>query len=86
MYQTRLQLLYNSADSGGTHHFVGLKWWAMYDSPGQQTNWGLVTPRDDPYDGKSATPTAGVDAWGYPTGCVPGFGCEQAAYGDFSTW
>ena len=84
MYASRLQTLMSAADTAtGTNHFVGVKWWALYDSRGEQTNWGLLTPRDDPYDGTSATTTAGVDAWGYPTGCVAGFGCEQANYGNF---
>jgi len=84
LYGARLKTLLASADTAtGTRHFVGLKWWAMYDSRGEQMNWGLLTPRDDAYDGVGATPAAGVDAWGYPSGCLPAFGCEAAYYGDF---
>jgi hypothetical protein len=40
----------------------------------------LLTPRDNPYDGKSATITGnGKDQWGYPTGS------EAANFGDFLT-
>ncbi len=75
---------FNSCDTPtGTCHMVGSQWWALYDSRSERLNWGLATPRDDPYDGVSATTTQGYDAWGYPTGCVPGYGCEQGSYGDF---
>ncbi len=67
----------------GTYPLTGMLWWQYYDSWGEKANWGLVTPRDDPYDGVSATTTPGADSWGYPTGCLPTFGCEQANYGDF---
>jgi len=44
----------------------------------EKLNWGLVSPHDNPYDGKSATiKGAGPDQWGYPTGG------ERANYGDF---
>jgi hypothetical protein len=82
--QTTVPEMLNAQDSStGTYHLVGFRWWAMYDSRGEQANWGLVTRRDDPYDGISATTSQGYDSWGYPTGCLPAFGCEQASYGDF---
>ncbi|HWB96039.1 MAG TPA: hypothetical protein VG672_05040, partial [Bryobacteraceae bacterium] len=85
-YQQRVQQLLNAADSStGTHHLVGLQWWDLYDMRGEDTNWGMLTPRDDPYDGASATETTGADSWGYPTGCLSGYGCEQGNYGDFIT-
>jgi len=65
-----------------TCHFVGSGWWGIYDSRPEKLNFGLATPRDDPYDGVAATPNPGYDAWGYPTGCLSGFGCEAASYGD----
>jgi hypothetical protein len=49
----------------------------------EHANWGLVTLRDDPYDGVSSTASQGYDAWGYPTGCLANLGCEKASYGDF---
>jgi hypothetical protein len=64
----------------GSYPVVGFDWWDLYDMDGQQANWGLLTPRDNPYDGKSATITGnGKDQWGYPTGS------EAANFGDFLT-
>jgi len=40
-------------------------------------NWGLVSLRDNAYDGKEAIRAAGVDPWGYPTGG------EERDYGNF---
>ena len=73
----------------GTYPIVGQNWWQLYDDPGQKANYGLLTLRDDPYDGVASTPNQGVDKWGYPTGCqgsaaLPGptTPCEQGSYGD----
>ncbi len=86
LYEQRMQQLLNARDGmTGTYHLVGLEWWEMYDNRGERINWGLVTRRDNPYDGVSATTSPGADSWGYPTGCLPTFGCEQASYGDFIT-
>jgi len=85
-YQQRIQQLLGAADSTtGTYHLVGFQWWDLYDMRGESTNWGMLTPRDDAYDGVSATKTAGADSWGYPTGCLTGYGCEQGNYGNFIT-
>ena len=57
---------------------VGFYWWGAFDQDGERLNWGLLTPNDNPYDGKSATIVgAGTDQWGYPTGG------EHRNYGDF---
>ena len=85
MYQQRMNEFLKTADSGGTYHLAGLKWWELYDNRGEQANWGLITRRDDPYDGVAATTKSGVDQWGYPTGCLTSFGCEWGSYGDFIT-
>jgi hypothetical protein len=66
-----------------TSPIVGLAWWQYTDMQEERANWGLVTLRDDPYDGVSATTSQGYDSWGYPTGCLETFGCERATYGDF---
>jgi hypothetical protein len=63
--------------SGGVQRFVGMQFWQMYDNQAECANWGLITPRDNPYDGVSARVQAGVDQWGYPTGG------EQRDFGDF---
>jgi hypothetical protein len=60
-----------------SNHCIGFKWWQYYDMRVENANWGLVTPRDNPYDGQSATTKPGVDKHGYPTGG------ERADYGDF---
>jgi len=62
----------------GSYPVVGFFWWGAFDQDGERTNWGLLTPHDNPYDGKSATVVGtGTDQWGYPTGG------ESANYGDF---
>ena len=64
----------------GSYPIVGFDWWSLYDLNSQKANWGLLSPLDNPYDGKSATIAGnGVDFWGYPTGG------ELANYGDFLT-
>jgi hypothetical protein len=74
-----INALANSSDTAtGTYHVVGFDWWSMYDMNSQDSNWGLLTPHDNPYDGKSATISGnGSDQWGYPTGG------EAGNYGDF---
>lgn len=79
LYQQMITGLANTADSGGTHHIVGMEWWDYYDMRSEQTNWGLLTRRDNAYDGVQARIANGTDQWGYPTGG------EQANYGDFLT-
>jgi hypothetical protein len=60
-----------------SNHCVGFKWWQYFDQRGESSNWGLVTPRDNPYDGQSAVTKPGVDKYGYPVGG------ERMDYGDF---
>jgi len=76
----------------GTYPIVGQSWWQLYDDPKQKTNYGLLTLRDDPYDGVASTPNPGVDQWGYVIGCQGAFAlpgpttsCEQGSYGDALT-
>ena len=47
------------------------------DSLTERANWGRVSMMDNAYDGVEAGITAGIDAWGYPTGG------EEKNYGDF---
>lgn len=58
-------------------HIIGYRWWAWQDGRGETHNWGLVTRRDNPYDGRAATGNAGTDRWGFPSGCYGSSGCEQ---------
>jgi hypothetical protein len=62
---------------GGVKPFVGLRWWGYADSWGEKTNWGLVSPTENAYDGKEAVTAAGTDPWGYKTGG------EARNYGNF---
>jgi hypothetical protein len=83
-FQTLLNEFLSANDSSySSYHIVGYRWWDYHDERSESMNWGFVTPRDDPYDGISATTSQGYDSWGYPTGCLATFGCEQASYGDF---
>lgn len=67
-----------AAGSGaGSQNMVGSKFWAWMDSAGEETNWGLVTFMDNPYDGVADASASGVDAWGFRTGG------EAASWGDF---
>jgi len=78
-YLAMITAFVNAKDSAiAAYHIVGFDWWGMYDMDSQKANWGLATPHDNPYDGKSATiEGTGPDQWGYFTGG------ERANYGDF---
>ncbi len=56
---------------------LGIKDWAFADSWAEKMNWGLVSARDNAYDGREARRARGRDAWNYPTGG------EARDYGDF---
>ena len=77
LYKKMMEGLLNTMDSNGTYHIVGFEWWDLYDMRREQTNWGLLTPRDNAYDGVQAVEEEGTDAWGYSTGG------EHTSYGDF---
>jgi hypothetical protein len=59
-----------------TYPIVGFYWWSAFDMDSEKLNWGLMTPRDNPYDGRSARVAGIKDQWGYPTGG------EERNYGD----
>jgi hypothetical protein len=78
LFTSMVKGMIQSADAAtGTHHFVGYKWWELYDNRGEQANWGLLTRRDNPYDGAADVIAHGVDQWGHATGG------EQVNYGNF---
>ncbi len=78
LFQTMVSQNLSAADSStGSFHIVGYKWWQYFDDRGEAANWGLVTRRDNPYDGVSTVTGAGVDSWGFATGG------ELGDYGDF---
>ena len=78
-YASMMQQQLDATDSlNHIHRIVGSYWWCAFDEHSESLNWGLITPHDNPYDGKSATIAGGgLDLWGYPTGG------EGANYGDF---
>lgn len=69
----------NVRGSNGDSFVVGYDFWSWADHGPEKTNWGLVTSRDNAYDGKEATIAPGHNRWDYPTGG------EKADYGDFLT-
>jgi agarase len=78
-YRETLDFLYAFQASDGMHPVVGIELWDYIDKWAEQANSGLVTARDNAYDGKEDVVAAGADAWGYPTGG------EERNYGDFIT-
>jgi hypothetical protein len=54
--------------AAGRHLVVGTKFWAFADSWPEKMNWGLVSLRDNAYDGREAVRRPGRDFWGFPTG------------------
>jgi hypothetical protein len=56
---------------------VGIDFWDHSDMSSEIANWGIVTSKDNAYDGREARVATGTDAWGYPVGG------EAANYGDF---
>lgn len=78
LFQSMMTGLLDAKDTAsGTYHIVGYKWWELYDNRGEDANWGLLSRRDNGYDGTAAVTAAGKDSWGYPTGN------EQVNYSDF---
>jgi hypothetical protein len=78
-YASFVRRILNFRASDGMFPFVGLDWWAWTDkiTGGENNNFGLVSGRDNAYDGREAVVAAGRDPWGYPTGG------EAKNYGDF---
>lgn len=69
--------------SSGTFHVSGYRFWQFYDSRGEGDNWGLVSLRDNVYNGTEACNVAGsVDAWGFPISPETQLPVG-ACYGDF---
>jgi hypothetical protein len=38
----------------GTHPYVGYFWWQYFDNDAEKLNWGMMTLRDNAYDGNEA--------------------------------
>lgn len=76
-YRRDVSNFFFARGANGDHYVVGLNWWELVDNPREHTDWGLVTQKDNAYDGKEATRQRGTDPWGYRTGG------EERDYGDF---
>jgi hypothetical protein len=77
-YNSDLSVLYNAKATNGDHPILGIDVWSLTDSGrGESTNWGLISNRDNAYDGKAAIVGQGTDRWGFPTGG------EDRNYGNF---
>ncbi|MGH9393073.1 MAG: hypothetical protein ACRD1E_02810, partial [Terriglobales bacterium] len=63
----------------GVWPVAGTKFWSFADSWAEKMNWGLVSLRDNAYDGQEAVQALGRDRWGFATGG------EQRDYGDSIT-
>ena len=68
LYAKDVASLFSLKISDGTYPIVGMDWWEYMDKVGEKSNWGLVTPKDNAYDGKEDVATPGVDPSGYATG------------------
>jgi hypothetical protein len=76
-YEQLLNSFLTATAANGDQPVIGLAWWEYMDKWGEKANWGLVTPRDNAYDGVEATTNTSVDPWGYPAGG------EDRNYGNF---
>ncbi len=77
-YAARMDFLSTTTVTAtGNQPIAGFKLWSMIDHSGEKINWGLVSLRDNAYDGKEAVIAIGVDPWGFKTGG------EARNYGDF---
>ncbi len=77
-YAIDLKAFLAAQATNGDHYLLGIDWWEFTDGNfHEKTNWGLVSDRDNAYDGKEATSTSVKDSGGYTT--VP----EAGNYGNF---
>jgi len=79
LYKREVEMLFSTRSSDGVNPMVGLDWWEFADKWGEKANWGLVSSRDNAYDGREAVIARRTDPWGYPSGG------EDRNYGDFLT-
>ncbi len=78
-YASDQAVIYGAKASNGDHPILGVDFWSLTDSStAEGVNWGLISNRDNAYDGKEAVPGAGKDKWGFPTGG------EDRSYGNFT--
>lgn len=79
-YARDLQSFYSATGSNGDHYMLGIDWWELADgTTSEHNNWGLISNKDNAYDGVEDVIAAGKDQWGFATGG------EARNYGDFLT-
>ncbi len=79
-YATDLETFVAAQGTNGDNYLLGIDWWEHTDGNfHEKTNWGLVSDRDNAYDGKEDVNYPVRDSGGYLT--VP----EDRSYGDFIT-
>ena len=76
-YSNYIKALLHVRGKDGVSPVLGFHWWALVDNWSEKRNFGLVTVRDNAYDGKEAVVGPGTDSRGYPVGG------EERDYGAF---
>ena len=77
-YASDQQLFYNAAGANGDNYILGIDWWALTDSgTGETSDFGLISDKDNAYDGICAVRAPSTDQFGFSCGG------ETANYGDF---
>ena len=79
LYAKEVASLFSLKLSDGTYPILGVDWWEYMDKLGEKSNWGLVTAKDNAYDGKEDVAAPSTDPGGYAAGR------EMADFGDFLT-
>jgi hypothetical protein len=78
VYAADQQNIFNAKATDGSFPIMGVDFWGLSDdNRGEHTNWGLISNRDNAYDGKCAVRAESKDQWGGHCGG------ETADYGDF---
>ncbi len=76
-YATYLDNLLEVHGTNGDFPSLGIDFWGWADQANENSNWGLVSGKDNAYDGLEARIASGKDPWGFPVGG------ENSNYGDF---
>lgn len=79
VYANWINDLMNLQGTDGSKFVIGYHWWALVDNSNEQHEFGVVTYRDNVYDGVEAKSATGTDPWGYA------IGGEVGDYGDLIT-
>jgi hypothetical protein len=71
--------------SGGLHTLIGMKWWDWFDSTPEGVNWGIVSEKDNTYDGHE--PVTATVTCSPPNNTLPAnpiCGGEVGNFGNFT--